>query len=99
MNDHVSSLYTLAHELLNLGMDDSPIYSDHFARLNREVYEQALRLYSAPEGDTPEEEARLCLSILVALNATFMIMAANNNISSIFSTVVGMFLIDFLLRF
>ena len=71
MNDHVSSLYTLAHELLNLGMDDSPIYSDHFARLNREVYEQALRLYSAPEGDTPEEEARLCLSILVALNATF----------------------------
>lgn len=25
MNDHVSSLYTLAHELLNLGMDDSPI--------------------------------------------------------------------------
>ena len=40
MNDHVSSLYTLAHELLNLGMDDSPIYSDHFARLNREVYEQ-----------------------------------------------------------
>lgn len=71
MNDHISSLYTLAHELLNLGMDDSPIYSDHFARLNREVYEQALRLYSAPEGDTPEEEARLCLSILVALNATF----------------------------
>ena len=37
----------------------SSIYSDHFARLNREVYEQALRLYSAPEGDTPEEEARL----------------------------------------
>lgn len=49
MNDHVSSLYALAHELLNLGMDGSPIYSDHFARLNREVYEQALNLYNAPE--------------------------------------------------
>ena len=42
MNEHVSSLYVRAHELLNLGMDGSPIYSDHFARLNREVYEQAL---------------------------------------------------------
>ena len=71
MNDHVSSLYTLAHELLDLGMDGSPIYSDHFARLNREVYEQALNLYNAPEGNTPEEEAELCLSILLALNATF----------------------------
>ena len=71
MNDHVSSLYTLAHELLDLGMDGSPIYSDHFARLNREVYEQALNLYNSPEGSTPEEEAELCLSILVALNATF----------------------------
>lgn len=71
MNDHVSSLYTLAHELLDLGMDGSPIYSDHFARLNREVYEQALNLYNSLEGSTPEEEAELCLSILVALNATF----------------------------
>lgn len=40
MNEHVSSLYVRAHELLNLGMDGSPIYSDHFARLNREVYER-----------------------------------------------------------
>lgn len=71
MNEHVSSLYVRAHELLNLGMDGSPIYSDHFARLNREVYEQALDLYNTLEGNTPEEEAELCLSILVALNATF----------------------------
>lgn len=50
MNEHVSSLYVRAHELLNLGMDGSPIYSDHFARLNREVYEQALDLYNTLEG-------------------------------------------------
>ena len=54
MNEHVSSLYVRAHELLNLGMDGSPIYSDHFARLNREVYEQALDLYNTLEGNTPE---------------------------------------------
>ncbi|WP_294617813.1 UpxZ family transcription anti-terminator antagonist [uncultured Bacteroides sp.] len=71
MNDHVSSLYALARKLLNLGMDGSPIYCDCFARLNREVYEQALNLYNNPEGNTPEEEAGLCLSVLVALNATF----------------------------
>ena len=71
MNDHVSSLYALARKLLNLGMDGSPIYCDCFARLNREVYEQALNLYNHPEGNTPEEEAELCLSVLVALNATF----------------------------
>ena len=64
-------LQRAAHDLMYLGMDGSPIYSDHFARLNREVYEQALNLYNAPEGNTPEEEAELCLSILLALNATF----------------------------
>ncbi|MCD8182563.1 MAG: UpxZ family transcription anti-terminator antagonist [Bacteroides sp.] len=71
MNDSVSSLYTLAHDLLNLGMDGSPIYSDHFAHLNREVYEQAIKLYNTPGSTVPEEEAELCLSILVALSATF----------------------------
>lgn len=71
MTDSVSSLYTLAHELLNLGMDGSPIYNDYFAHLNHEVYEQALKLYNTPSSNIPEEEAKLCLSILVALNATF----------------------------
>ena len=42
MNEHVSSLYVRAHELLNLGMDGSPIYSDHFARLNRKFTSKRL---------------------------------------------------------
>lgn len=67
----MNSLYSLAHDLLNMGMDGSPIYSDNFARLNREVYEQALNMYNTPSGDTAEEEAELCLSLLVAFNATF----------------------------
>lgn len=69
MSNNVSSLYTLAHSLLTLGLDGSPIYVDHFTRLNREVYEQALRLYDS-HGDTPEAEAELCLGLLVAFNAT-----------------------------
>lgn len=71
MDSPTLSLYSLAHELLYLGMDGSPIYSDHFARLNREVYEQALKLYNTPNGDTPEKEAALCLALLVAFNATY----------------------------
>ena len=37
MNSEISTLYSIAHELLYLGMDGAPIYSDHFSRLNREV--------------------------------------------------------------
>lgn len=64
----MNSLYTLAHQLLTLGMDSTPIYSDHFAELNREVYNRALELYNARAGETPEAE--LCLSMLLAFNAT-----------------------------
>lgn len=66
----MNSLYTLAHQLLTLGADDTPIYSDHFAQLNREVYEQALVLRTVQPGNTPEAEAELCLSLLLAFNAT-----------------------------
>lgn len=69
MNDNVSTLYALAHELLYLGTDGKPIYSDDFTRLNREVYQLADELYSCC-GATPEEEAKLCLSLLMAYNAT-----------------------------
>lgn len=69
MSDQVSSLFSLAHSLLTLGQDDSPIYVDHFTRLNRDVYEQALDLYSH-HGSTTEAEAELCLGLLVAFIAT-----------------------------
>ena len=55
-------------ERQNIDYIIQPVGND---RLNREVYEQALDLYNTLEGNTPEEEAELCLSILVALNATF----------------------------
>lgn len=69
MSEQVSSLFSLAHSLLTLGQDGSPIYVDHFTRLNREVYEQALSLYGN-YGSTPEAEAELCLGLLLAFNAT-----------------------------
>jgi hypothetical protein len=70
METDSSSLYSLARRLLTYGLDGSPIYADQFTRLNSEVYGQALRLYNIRRGNTPEEEAGLCLSLLVAFNAT-----------------------------
>lgn len=69
LESKISALYALAHELLYLGMDDSPIYSDHFTRLNREVFLRANFLYDQ-QGATFEEEATLCLSLLMGYNAT-----------------------------
>lgn len=70
LESEIAALYALAHELLYLGMDDSPIYSDHFTRLNREVFQKANSLY-AQRGATFEEEASLCLAVLMGYNATF----------------------------
>ena len=50
-------------------MDDAPIYSDQFIRLNREVFHQANKLYDL-QGANSEDEAFLCISLLMAYNAT-----------------------------
>ena len=57
--------------LMNLlsGHGRRPIYSDQFTRLNRDVFSQANALYDK-HGDSDEEEARLCLSLLMGYNAT-----------------------------
>lgn len=69
LESEISALYASAHELCYLGMDGRPIYSDQFTRLNRDVFSQANALYDK-HGDSDEEEARLCLSLLMGYNAT-----------------------------
>ena len=67
LESEVSALSTLADELLYLGIDDTPIYSDDFTRLNHEVFQKALY---HQRGSTFEEEASLCLALLKGYNAT-----------------------------
>lgn len=69
LESEVSALSTLADELLYLGIDDTPIYSDDFTRLNHEVFQKANALYYQ-RGSTFEEEASLCLALLKGYNAT-----------------------------
>lgn len=72
MNDLTSRALELqhaAHELMYLGMDGEPIYSDTFCRLNKEVLVKSNSLFSSKSSDI-EEEANLCLALLMGYNAT-----------------------------
>lgn len=72
MNDLLSralELQHLAHELMYLGTDGAPIFSDDFSRLNKEVLLKSDFLYSSKGADI-EEEANLCLALLMGYNAT-----------------------------
>lgn len=72
MNDLLScalELQHLAHELMYLGMDGAPIYSDDFSRLNKDVLVKCDSLFLS-KGSNTEEEANLCLALLMGYNAT-----------------------------
>lgn len=72
MNDLLScalELQHLAHELMYLGMDGAPIYSDDFSRLNKDVLVKSDSLFLS-KGSNTEEEANLCLALLMGYNAT-----------------------------
>ena len=72
MNDLTSRALELqhaAHELMYLGMDGEPVYSDTFCWLNQEVLVKSDSLFFAQSSDV-EEEANLCLALLMGYNAT-----------------------------
>lgn len=70
LESQISALYASAHELLYLGVDGSPIYSDHFNRLNREVFQVKPIHCSSVMALLPRKEAALCLSLLMGYTAT-----------------------------
>lgn len=67
--DSISKLYQLSHQLLHLGEDGSPIYANEFSLLNTEVLKMADDLFPV-KGKTQEEEAALCIALLMGYNAT-----------------------------
>jgi hypothetical protein len=67
--DSISKLYQLSHRLLHLGEDGSPIYANEFSQLNAEVLKMADDLFPV-KGKNQEEEAALCVALLMAYNAT-----------------------------
>jgi hypothetical protein len=66
-------LQRAAHDLMYLGMDGSPIYSDDLSRRNSEVYRLTTTLYnSGTWGTTVEEQANVCLALLKGYSASFI---------------------------
>ena len=73
LSEEAASLQRAAHELMYLGMDGSPIYSDDLSRRNSEVYRLTTTLYnSSIWGTTVEEQANVCLALLKGYSASFI---------------------------
>lgn len=67
------ALQRAARDLTCLGTDGTPVYSDDLSRRNSEVYRLATALYdSGARGDSPEEQADICLALLMGYSASFI---------------------------
>ncbi|WP_304875107.1 UpxZ family transcription anti-terminator antagonist [uncultured Bacteroides sp.] len=67
------ALQRVVHDLMYLGTDGSPIYSDDLSRRNSEVYRLTTTLYnSGTWGATVEEQANVCLAMLKGYSASFI---------------------------
>ena len=73
LSDETLTLQRAAHDLMYLGMDGSPVYSDDLSRRNGEVYRLTTSLYnSGVQGSTVDEQANVCLALLMGYNASFI---------------------------
>ncbi|RHL05891.1 MULTISPECIES: UpxZ family transcription anti-terminator antagonist [Bacteroides] len=73
LSEETFALQRAAHELMYLGMDGSPVYSDDLSRRNGEVYRLTTALYnSGAKGSTTEEQTNVCLALLMGYSASFI---------------------------
>ena len=73
LSEEAITLQRAAHDLMYLGMDGSPVDSDDLARRNGEVYRLTMALYrSGVKGTTIEEQANVCLALLMGYSASFV---------------------------
>ena len=73
LSEEAITLQRAAHDLMYLGMDGSPIYSDDLSRRNGEVYRLTTALYdSGVKGFTVEEQANVCLALLMGYSTSFI---------------------------
>lgn len=99
LSEETLALQRAAHDLMYLGMDGNPVYSDDLSRRNGEVYRLTTALYnSGVKGSTVEEQANVCLALLMGYSASFIDHGENRNISRRSWTVAGIFLMLFLSR-
>ena len=73
LSEETLTLQRAAHDLMYLGMDGSPVYSDDLSRRNGEVYRLTTSLYNSVfQSSLIEEQANVCLALLMGYNASFI---------------------------
>ena len=73
LSEETLALQRAAHDLMYLGMDGNPVYNDDLSRRNGEVYRLTTALYnSGAKGSTVEEQANVCLALLMGYSASFV---------------------------
>ncbi|WP_294633386.1 UpxZ family transcription anti-terminator antagonist [uncultured Bacteroides sp.] len=73
LSEDAKKLQRVSHKLMYLGSDGTSVYSADLSRLNSEVYRLTTALYdSCVQGGTVEEQAEVCLALLMGYNASFI---------------------------
>lgn len=91
LSEEAITLQRAAHELMYLGMDGSPVYSDDLSRRNGEVYRLTMALYrSGVKGTTIDEQEMSVLPFLWVTAPLLSTMAKSSGMSRKCWTVVGM---------
>ena len=73
LSEETAVLQRAVHDLMYLGMDGSPLYSDELSRRNSEVHHMTTALYnSGIQGTTIDEQANVCLALLMGYSVSFI---------------------------
>lgn len=69
LQQQITALQQTALQLLHIGDMEGYVYADDLARLNHDIYRQMNALYGH-KGKTAEEEAALCVALLMGYSAS-----------------------------
>ena len=69
LQENIDELQHLADHLLHIGDKNGYIYTDALSALQQSIHEKINDLYSQ-RGETPEQDATLCLAILQGYNVS-----------------------------
>lgn len=69
LQDKIEDLHNLADRLLHIDDKEGYLYVDNFSEINKEIHNKINDLFPR-NGKTPEQEASLCLAILMGYSVS-----------------------------
>ena len=69
LQENIDDLQKLSDRLLHISDENGYIYADDLSELHQAIHEKIIDLYSQ-RGKTPEQDATLCLAILMGYNVS-----------------------------